>query len=368
VLATPPAVAATSNDGAAVVTFKSGRSYRVYGDLLVPLDAPPGMQGALSGTRWPSATLNYIFDASVGSAQRAQFRTWGQDWEAGSGVRLVENAAAANRVRVQRGSVIGCGQSVLGMVGGEQDLVISTNSNCWTRSVLAHELGHALSAIHEQQRTDRNNYVSIVDHGIVAQCGQGTWDANYGTVATQVATAYDYASVMHYPASAHYTCNGIDVWADITVLQAQPPGLPAGSGNACTSVATCQGTIGSGLVSARDLYGMALRYGYRYQVTVTGNGGGFYTASGQVESCGSDCYLVPPTNGTSTFRVNAFPASGSIASFAGACVGHSCVIAPNRNGNITLRFTRKTSVAAVTTAAGWRGGDMIFASGFEVPQ
>lgn len=113
---------------------------------------------------------------------------------------------------------------------------------------------------------------------------------------------------------------------------------------------------------------MALRYGYRYQVTVTGNGNGSHIASGQIEGCGSNCYLAPPTNGTSTFQVNAYPAPGSIASFAGACVGSSCVIHPDRNGSITLRFTRKASVAAVTTAVGWRGGDWIFASGFEVPQ
>lgn len=366
--AAPVALAADGAGQVPTVTLKSGRSYHVYGDLLVPVEAPPGIQGALAGTRWSHATVNYAFDGSITASQRSDFRNWANQWETGSGVRFVEDAAAPNRVLVQRAVDVGCGHSSLGMIGGVQDLVIANDNNCWASRVVNHELGHVLGAIHEQQRTDRGSFVTIVDHGIVAQCGQGTWDANYAPVFTQTSTAYDYASIMHYPGSAHYTCNNTDVWATITVLQAQPWGWPPGSENACTSVAACQGIIGISPVSQRDRGAMALRYGYRYRVTLVGNGSGSYQANGWADTCGSDCYLVPMPNGISHFSVVAQPAAGSVASFAGACTGHTCVVDPDDNGDIIIRFTRKASIAAVVTALGRKTGDRIFASGFEAPQ
>jgi hypothetical protein len=354
-----PAAAA----GDAIVTLKSGRAYRAYGDILVPVEAGPGLQGALTGTRWPNATLFYTFDASVSAAQRTDFRQWAAGWESGSGVRFVEDAGAPNRVLVQIAADIGCGHSVIGMIGGVQDFVIATGAGCWASGVVQHELGHALDAIHEQQRSDRDSYVTITDHGIVQHCGQGTWDANYGEVASETNTAYDYASIMHYPSPAHYTCDGFDVWADITVLGAEPAGDPPGSENACTSVADCQAIIGSPTISVRDNYGMALRYGYRIEISRTGNGSGAVFASGFLETCGVDCYLTSPV---SVLTVTAFPDPDSIVTISGACRGGtSCDFSPTANAAVEVRFTKKASVAAVIAVMTKPKPDSIFANGFD---
>ncbi len=344
------------------ITLKSGRTYNVYGDMLVPAEFGPGIQGALTGTRWPQATLSYEFDSSVDAAKRNDFRAWLNDWQLGAGTRFTESASAADRVLVQIANDIGCGSSAVGRVGGVQDLVISSDSNCWRRRTVLHELGHALGAIHEHQRTDRSAFVNIIDHGIVANCGQATWDANYAVLQTDVTTAYDYASIMHYPAQSHYTCNNSDVYADVQVLQAQPPGAPAGSQNACGSVAACQATIGAGSVSARDRHGMAMRYGYRIEVVVAGNGGGSILVNGNREGCGTHCYLVVPD---SLFTVYALPDPDSIASFSGPCVSGTCQFTPTDNGVVGVRFTKKSSIAAVVSILTRARDEKIFRSGFE---
>lgn len=356
-----PALAVQS--GSRIVTLKSGRMYRVEGEILVPIEAPLGPLGALTGTRWPGATLFYSFDSSVSVSEQADFRNWATQWQTGSGVTLVENSSASNRVLVQRADDIGCGHSAIGMIGGVQDLVIDSDASCWASGVVQHELGHALDAVHEQQRTDRDAYVTISDHGIVDHCGQGTWDSNFGEVATETATAYDYASIMHYPSPAHYTCGGFDVWADMTVLQSQPVGQPLGSENACTSVADCQALIGSQVISARDQYGMAMRYGYRIAITRGGNGSGQVSASGFQETCGVDCYLTPPD---SVLTVFALPDPDSIASISGGCHGQiECQFQPTENSIVQVRFIKKVSLDAIVAVVAKPRPDHIFSAGFE---
>jgi hypothetical protein len=344
------------------VTLRSGRTYNLYGDILVPTDAGPGVAGALAGNRWPQANLFYEFDASVDNARRNDFRVWLDDWQAEAGTRFIESSTAPDRVLVQIASQIGCGSSVVGMAGGVQDLVISSAAGCWGPRVVLHELGHALGAIHEQQRSDRAAFVTITDHGIVANCGQATWDANYGIFPTTVATAYDYASIMHYPSTAHYTCNGNDVYAEIQVLQAQPAGAPEGSQNDCTTIAACQALLGAGSISARDGYGMAMRYGYRMQAEVVGNGSGSIVVDGNQEGCGTHCYLVTPD---SLFIVHALPGADSVASFSGPCVGRECRFLPTGNATVTVRFSRKRSIAAAISALTRPRSERIFRSGFD---
>lgn len=59
--------------------------------------------------------------------------------------------------------------SSVGEVGGPQ--TISIGSGCEKMSVVQHEIMHALGIYHEQSRTDRDDYVTIVlanvDSGIL---------------------------------------------------------------------------------------------------------------------------------------------------------------------------------------------------------
>jgi hypothetical protein len=242
-----------------------------------------------------------------------------------------------------------------------QDLVIG----CWSSSTVQHELGHALGAIHEHQRTDRDAYVEIVDHGIAENCGDDVWDVNFGHESFDAATAYDYASIMHYGASGFLRCNGVDAWFEMTALQAQPPGPPAGSENACADPGACQAIMGSNAISLRDRYGMALRYGHRIVVERIGNGSGTIGTTGERDSCGTDCHLVTPD---SNFTVSANPVAGSVATISVACHGTTyCAFHPTGNDSAVVRFTKQRSIAAVAMIATrpWPYVDTLFADGFD---
>lgn len=75
--------------------------------------------------------------------------------------------------------------------GGEQ--FITTNS---TRAIFQHEIGHALGLIHEHQRPDRDEYVTILYENIVPEFAH-----NFNLFVSSKPTRYDeydYESVMHY--------------------------------------------------------------------------------------------------------------------------------------------------------------------------
>ena len=62
-----------------------------------------------------------------------------------------------NYVDIQPGS--GC-DSVVGMQGGgKQDMLL--NAKCFNMPTLVHELLHTLGFVHEQNRPDRDNFVSV---------------------------------------------------------------------------------------------------------------------------------------------------------------------------------------------------------------
>ena len=60
--------------------------------------------------------------------------------------------------------ICSCWSSV-GMVGGVQELSVANadpqGGTCATKGIIMHELFHALGRFHEQNRPDRDNYVTV---------------------------------------------------------------------------------------------------------------------------------------------------------------------------------------------------------------
>ncbi|RYY58062.1 MAG: hypothetical protein EOO09_00385 [Chitinophagaceae bacterium] len=86
------------------------------------------------------------------------------------------------------------GLSPIGRRGGEQIIYITRESG---KGTIIHELLHSLGFWHEQSRYDRDNFVVIDTNNVLADSRH-----NFQMEPGSTAGAYDYQSIMHYPAFA----------------------------------------------------------------------------------------------------------------------------------------------------------------------
>ncbi|KAG9349280.1 hypothetical protein JZ751_027723 [Albula glossodonta] len=137
-----------------------------------------------------------------------------QDISTGTCVKFVPRSHEANYLDIQ--PKLGC-WSYLGVVGGAQPLSLQTPGCMWA-GVASHELMHALGFVHEQSRSDRDRYVTIIWDNILQ--GQIHNFKKYET--NNLNTVYDYNSIMHYGRYA-FSEDG-----DPTIIPKPDPFIPIG--------------------------------------------------------------------------------------------------------------------------------------------
>merc|ERR1711970_312969 len=102
----------------------------------------------------------------------------------------------------------GCGycSSTIGRWGGMQDL--NLGKCCYRIGTIQHEFLHALGFYHEQSRSDRDRYVTIIKENILPDTKKMNYTRNFEKYKTaNQGFGYEYGSVMHYPADA-FSKNG----------------------------------------------------------------------------------------------------------------------------------------------------------------
>jgi Astacin (Peptidase family M12A) len=145
--------------------------------------------------KWTNATVPFVFDASATATIRSQFNQAVQIYNTQTVVRYVARTNQANYVRVVAGS--GC-SSYVGMVPASfkpngQEITLGSNG-CGVGASL-HEMGHAAGFWHEQQRKDRDQYITV-NYSVIAPAWRSQYDIEPND--NNAFTAYDYNSIMHY--------------------------------------------------------------------------------------------------------------------------------------------------------------------------
>ncbi|HLP83759.1 MAG TPA: M12 family metallopeptidase [Phycisphaerales bacterium] len=145
---------------------------------------------------WPNGIVHYQFEADVTQQNRDRTRIALNELETFCGVRFVPRTTQTAYINVRNGTG---NSSAVGRTGGAQNL----NMISWSsRYIICHEFMHALGVWHEQQRPDRETYVTIVTANI-----QPGYEGNFTIRSTATPhNAFDFQSIMLYDDCSFSTC------------------------------------------------------------------------------------------------------------------------------------------------------------------
>ncbi len=163
--------------------------YHASGDILF---RTANHKSTTSVRRWPNGVVYHRFADDVTQTNQDLFMEAAEAMSNITVITLVERTDQVNFVEVRNHpdpNFFG-GFSELGMVGGQQIILLSDWSN-WT---MQHEIGHTLGLLHEQSRPDRDQFIDIQWDRIFENYA-GNFDISRGA---ETYSDYDFMSIMHY--------------------------------------------------------------------------------------------------------------------------------------------------------------------------
>jgi len=141
--------------------------------------------------RWTNRIVPYVIDQSLYTSQ-ALIRSSMDDYHTKTCLKFVPRTTERNYIKLFKGQ--GC-YSYVGMINrGEQE--VSLGDGCLFRGTVVHELGHAIGFFHEQNRSDRDQYLIIYWNNISQ--GMETQFALLQPNQNLLLTPFDHDSVMLY--------------------------------------------------------------------------------------------------------------------------------------------------------------------------
>ncbi|KAF8765231.1 astacin-like metalloprotease toxin 5 [Argiope bruennichi] len=141
--------------------------------------------------RWSNKKVPYIIDRSLAS-NTALIQAAMNDYHINTCIRFVPRTTERNYIKLFSGQ--GC-YSYVGMINrGEQP--VSLGPGCLYKGTIVHELGHAIGFFHEQNRSDRDNYLVIYWNNISK--GMESQFALLAPNQNLLLTPFDHDSIMLY--------------------------------------------------------------------------------------------------------------------------------------------------------------------------
>ncbi|HVH41730.1 MAG TPA: M12 family metallopeptidase [Labilithrix sp.] len=171
----------------------------VEGDMIFSNDKIQGVVASRTSSvkRWPNGVVPYDIEPGLPRPERVTEAA--KQWLDKAGIRWVPRTNEADYVHFKNGK--GCA-SYTGRQGGKQDIYIewtetgARGHGCTTNNV-AHEMGHTLGLAHEQSRSDRDDYITILSENI-----DDRYKVYFSKTNFQSIGEYDLHSVMHYSSYA----------------------------------------------------------------------------------------------------------------------------------------------------------------------
>jgi len=169
---------------------------------------------------WKNKIVHYtISNGQYNSREQATIRKTLKEMQAqlGNCIQFKESSSGHSIKIVKKNgcysSVGKNGVSVFEAWGGSSSQELSLGNGCVVDHVIKHEFMHALGFSHEQNRPDRDNYITIDFSNIDPNQKHNYQKRSRGNSA-DYGTSYDFDSVMHYSNGA-FSINGQDVMRSI---------------------------------------------------------------------------------------------------------------------------------------------------------
>ncbi|GAA4274296.1 M12 family metallopeptidase [Aquimarina gracilis] len=165
--------------------------------------------GLASGVRkWPNNTIIYVLDNSLTSNQRQVTFDSMEEWTSKTNIKFKERTSENYYVTIRNsGRQCNCASASLGVQGTRGTINMGVRTGI---GVMTHEIGHTLGYLHEQNRSDRNQYVQIfpenIQDGAISQFRVDNNSVNPGT--------FDVESIMIY-SSFTFSKNGQPVMLEL---------------------------------------------------------------------------------------------------------------------------------------------------------
>ncbi|CAG9772163.1 unnamed protein product [Ceutorhynchus assimilis] len=173
------------------------------GDIVFPKTARNGL--VTESARWPNGEVPYQIDGFFDSDSLGNIKKAISIYHKYTCLKFRKRTASDNDYISIVNSNTGCWSSV-GRIGGKQEVNLQSPS-CVTRvGTPIHELMHAVGFLHEQNRYERDDYVTIAWQNIRSG-HENNFDKADDAKTTGYGVPYDFRSVMHYSGKA-FSVNG----------------------------------------------------------------------------------------------------------------------------------------------------------------
>lgn len=161
--------------------------------------------------RWPNGIVTYKFDVSLVPEARNSIRATMNEFESVTPIRFIESANG--KLIIDANVTPPTGGSASVGYPGDSDAAKGSLHITEGGPILLHELCHVVGLMHEHQRFDRDNYITVREERLIQVWKDiGAFRAYSADMSNVLGTYYDYASITHYKNRRDLTTDGSEIF------------------------------------------------------------------------------------------------------------------------------------------------------------